>query len=73
MRIKRWHWRDIMCWLKLHFSKDGYAVKELCGKCDKCNRLFAAAGCIPCPLRWDKVDAAQKTVEGIYERDFPWG
>lgn len=52
--MRMWHWRDVLCWLKLKFSKDGYSVKEFCGKCEKCNRLFGAWGVIPCPMRFDK-------------------
>lgn len=54
MKIRMWHWRDVLCWFKLKFSKDGYSVKEFCGKCEKCNRLFGACGVIPCPMRFDK-------------------
>lgn len=54
MKLKIWHWRDVLCWFKFKFSKNGYAVKEFCGKCEKCNRLFGAMGVIPCPMRFDK-------------------
>ena len=54
MKLKMWHWRDVLCWCKLKFSKDGYSVKEFCGKCEKCNRIFGACGVIPCPMRFDK-------------------
>ena len=40
--------------MKLKFSKDGYSIKEFCGKCEKCNRLFGAWGVIPCPMRFEK-------------------
>ena len=40
--------------MKLKFSKDGYSIKEFCGKCEKCNRLFGAWGVIPCPMRFKK-------------------
>ena len=50
--MRMWHWRDALCWFKLKFSKDGYSVKEFCGKCEKCNRLFGAMGVIPCPARF---------------------
>lgn len=50
--MRMWHWRDVLCWFKLKFSKDGYSVKEFCGKCEKCNRLFGAMGVIPCPARF---------------------
>ena len=52
--MRMWHWRDILCWMKLKFSKDGYSIKEFCGKCEKCNRLFGAWGVIPCPMRFKK-------------------
>ena len=52
MKLRMWHWRDVLCWFKLKFSKDGYSVKEFCGKCEKCNRLFGAMGVIPCPARF---------------------
>lgn len=55
MKLRRWHWRDVLCWFKFKFSKDGYSVKEFCGKCEKCNRLFGAMGVIPCPMRFDKT------------------
>ena len=55
MKLRMWHWRDVLCWLKLKFSKDGYSVKEFCGKCEKCNRLFGAWGVIPCPMRFEKI------------------
>ena len=48
---KKWHWRDIICKVKLTVGL-GYTVSELCGKCNKCNRIFAACGCIPCPMRF---------------------
>lgn len=47
----KWHWRDIICKVKLTVGL-GYTVSELCGKCNKCNRIFAACGCIPCPMRF---------------------
>ena len=49
-----WHWRDILCWFKFKFSENGYSVKEFCGKCEKCNRLFGYCGVIPCPMRFKK-------------------
>lgn len=52
MKIKMWHWRDILCWIKLKTSI-GYKVRELCGKCEKCNGIFAATGIIPCPMRFN--------------------
>lgn len=52
MKIKMWHWRDILCWIKLKTSI-GYKVRELCGKCEKCNGIFAATGVIPCPMRFN--------------------
>ena len=54
MKMRMWHWRDALCWFKLKFSKNGYAVKEFCGKCEKCNHLFGAWGFIPCPMRFNK-------------------
>lgn len=56
--------------MKLRLTKDGYVVPEMCGKCDKCNGIFAASGCIPCPRRWYKADEDQKKIGGIYDRDF---
>ena len=53
-KLRMWHWRDVLCWFKLKLSKDGYLIKEFCGKCEKCNRLFAACGVIPCPMRFKK-------------------
>ena len=50
-KTKKWHWRDIICKVKLTVGL-GYTVSELCGKCNKCNRIFAACGCIPCPMRF---------------------
>ncbi len=55
-----WHWRDVLCWIKLKFSKDGYSVKEFCGNCKKCNKLFGAWGFIPCPLRFP-IDGSDYT------------
>lgn len=52
--MKKWHWRDVVCLLKLKLG-NGYTTDELCGKCKKCNRLFAAMGCIPCQCRWEKT------------------
>lgn len=63
-----WHWRDVLCWFKLKFSKDGYAVKEFCGKCEKCNHLFGAWGVIPCPMRFDK---SRKTTNHANEDNTP--
>lgn len=60
MKLKMWHWRDVLCWFKLKFSKDGYSVKEFCGKCKKCNRLPGAWGIIPCPLRFP-IDGSDYT------------
>ena len=54
LNMRMWHLRDVLCWFKLKFSKNGYAVKEFCGKCEKCNGLFGACGVIPCPMRFDK-------------------
>lgn len=54
MKLSMWHWRDVLCWFKLKFSKDGYAVREYCGKCEKCNRLFGYCGVFPCPMRFEK-------------------
>ena len=54
--MKKWHWRDLLCFLKLKFSRNGYVVKEMCGRCNKCNGIFAASGVIPCPMRWLKDD-----------------
>lgn len=54
--MKKWHWRDLMCFLKLKFSRNGYTVREMCGRCSKCNGIFAASGVIPCPMRWQKDD-----------------
>ena len=54
--MKKWHWRDLMCFLKLKFSRNGYVVWEMCGRCGKCNGIFAASGVIPCPMRWQKDD-----------------
>jgi hypothetical protein len=51
--MKKWHWRDVVCYLKLKFGT-GYTVEEMCGSCTKCNRIFAAMGCLPCQYRWDK-------------------
>lgn len=51
-----WHWRDVMCWLKLKLSRNGYSVREMCGYCEKCNGTFAASGVIPCPMRLDSKD-----------------
>ena len=50
-RLKLWHWRDLMCLLKLKLSRRGYSVREMCGRCNKCNGIFAATGVIPCPKR----------------------
>ena len=55
MKLRMWHWRDVLCWMKLKFSKEGYSVKEFCGKCEKCNRLFGYCGVIPCPMRFEKI------------------
>ena len=63
-----WHWRDVLCWFKLKFSKDGYAVKEFCGNCEKCNHLFGAWGVIPCPMRFDK---SRKTTNHANEDNTP--
>lgn len=52
IKIKKWHWRDIICLLLLKFSKRGYKVSTMCGKCKKCNKIIAVAGLIPCPIRW---------------------
>lgn len=52
MKLKMWHWRDVLCWVKLRFSKNGYSVREFCGKCEKCNGLFGYCGVIPCPARF---------------------
>ncbi len=54
--MKKWHWRDLLCFLKLKFSRNGYLVREMCGRCSKCNGIFAASGVIPCPMRWQKDD-----------------
>lgn len=54
--MKKWHWRDLMCFLKLKFSRNGYVVREMCGRCGKCNGIFAASAVIPCPMRWQKDD-----------------
>ena len=54
--MKKWHWRDLLCFLKLKFSRNGYVIREMCGKCNKCNGIFAAFGVIPCPMRWQKDD-----------------
>lgn len=35
--MKKWHWRDLLCFLKLKFSRNGYVVQEMCGRCNKCN------------------------------------
>lgn len=40
--------------MKLKFSKEGYSVKEFCGKCEKCNHLFGYCGVIPCPMRFER-------------------
>lgn len=53
MKIKKWHWRDVVCWIQLKFLV-GYRLKTFCGRCRKCNRIFGIAGCIPCPLRGEK-------------------
>ena len=55
MKLRMWHWRDVLCWFKLKFSKNGYAVKEFCGKCGKCNGFFGYCGVIPCPARFKKI------------------
>ncbi len=52
--MRLWHWRDIVCFLKLKLSRNGYAVKEMCGDCEKCNGVFAATGVVPCPMRLDR-------------------
>ena len=67
MKIRMWHWRDVLCWFKLKFSKDGYSVKEFCGKCEKCNRLFGACGVIPCPMRFDKKCDSSKVEAPIWD------
>ena len=63
MKMRMWHWRDVLCWFKLKFSKDGYSVKEFCGKCEKCNRFFGAIGFIPCPMRFNKTTITTHTNE----------
>ena len=67
MKMRMWHWRDVLCWFKLKFSKDGYSVKEFCGNCKKCNKLFGAWGVIPCPMRFpiDGSDYTKRKPEGI--------
>ena len=67
MKLTMWHWRDVLCWFKLKFSKNGYSVKEFCGKCKKCNRLFGAWGVIPCPMRFpiDGSDYTKEKSDGI--------
>ena len=50
-----------MCWTKLKFSKNGYTVREFCGKCDKCNGIFGHCGCIPCPMRFSKPDQQKQS------------
>lgn len=68
--MKKWHWRDLMCFLKLRLSRHGYAVREMCGRCNKCNGIFAATGVIPCPMRWlkdDGMDVETSRKEGIEE------
>ena len=68
--MKKWHWRDLMCFLKIKFSRNGYVVQEMCGRCNKCNGIFAATGVIPCPMRWlkdDEMDVETSRKEGIEE------
>ena len=60
--IKMWHWRDVLCWMKLKFSKNGYSVREFCGTCNKCNRLFGYCGVIPCPARFGKPTPSQGAI-----------
>ena len=69
MKLHLWHWRDILCWFKLKFSKDGYSVKEFCGKCEKCNRIFGAWGVIPCPMRFRKEtsEPINKNITPLWE------
>ena len=52
MKLKMWHWRDALCWAKSRWSKNGYSVREFCGKCEKCNGFFGYCGVIPCPARF---------------------
>lgn len=52
MKLKMWHWRDALCWVKSRCSKNGYSVREFCGKCEKCNGFFGYCGVIPCPARF---------------------
>lgn len=55
MRI--WNWRDALCkFLSVAFGS--YAVKTMCGKCERCNGVFAAWGVIPCPMRLGKATPA---------------
>ena len=75
MKLRLWHWRDILCWFKFKFSKNGYAVKEFCGKCEKCNHLFGAMGVIPCPLRFDKTTTnyiTEDTPENVSFKQTTW-
>ena len=67
MKLRMWHWRDALCWMKLKFSKNGYAVKEFCGKCKKCNHIFGACGVIPCPMRFDKKYNSNKVEAPIWD------
>lgn len=53
--MRKWHWRDFMCLLKLKLSRNGYAIREMCGRCNKCDGIFAACGVIPCPRRLSKA------------------
>lgn len=32
--MKKWYWRDLLCFLKLKFSRNGYAVREMSGIVD---------------------------------------
>lgn len=55
--MKKWHWRDVVSLLKLKLGY--YTVRGMCGKCKKCNGIFAACGCIPCPHRFSKESQEQ--------------
>lgn len=73
-KFKKWHWRDILCWIRLHvwgLSK-GYTLKQFCGDCKKCNGLFGYCGCIPCPLRFP-IDGSDYTKKEPDETPSLWG
>ena len=64
MKLRLWHWRDVFCWAKFKFSKNGYSVKEFCGKCGKCNGFFGYCGVIPCPARFKNIESLRPKPNG---------